>query len=923
MHFHARCFVIVLLAGATCCPSLLAQVKLPKAPERFDVEFRYSIRAGRNERIVQFTEMMKYLDRLGFKRNETEDSDLDIFNPDAERMSGTIPSANARKLLDESHIQTVLLAPAGFKPADEKDRAKVLIELNNGFPLQTQRQFRAQTKDALAPFNFEDAVGYDHRGFTLLRGVMPWQKTRALLKDLRGQPSGWFLPLIHEIERPALFNSKLPIRLIEIQPEEGAPAPVMGQAPLPPPPPDRPYVAKLSADLRRRLEQAKDAPLRVEVTLNFEPNILDPSWKAGIMLANPSTAIEGRIGNVVTLTVTAADQVNALARLAFVVSIRLPRAAETPAATPAAAGPTKEEPKENARGRGRSIAPVQAVEPLDVLKATRVDRLHARGGIGTGVRVAVIDTDFTGWERFRGNGLPLTTTYVDLTAERNSEIQPEPSSTPKGRIGHGTQCALAVRLAAPDADIALVRVVADAPYQIVTVFRYTLGDFFQPESFRVRRDELENDAGALRNEQLLANALYRKAFDDFTDDEEARERRRNAKAAIAAVSEKERLLTERANRLLKLERELTTLGGTKVVLNLVGWGSGQPLDATSALSRFLDGKMTVAKPNPVLNAAKRPQPSLWFQPAGDTRGQAWLGPFLDVDGNGIMEFLPPGAPLKPGRWTPELNFLAFRSPDQADATDLPAETRLRITIQWREPHDPEIDESEYRQPIAPLHLLLLRQRDPNGEKLPSDEMEVMARSEGAPERLLVEREFGIYEQKIELTLPAAGRYAVRVDGKQPIGIRPGGTLGFRDQEIYWELKPRLFLEVTDAPTRAKGRVVFGDYESFLGGVAVPADARSVVAVGAMHADRRPEPFSALGAGLCSDLLVKPDVMTYDQLPQLGDGTGPARGSDLSAALAAGIGACLLSAGAESADFLRYLRIPPGHIFDVPPDWIKK
>ena len=288
-----------------------------------------------------------------------------------------------------------------------------------------------------------------------------------------------------------------------------------------------------------------------------------------------------------------------------------------------------------------------------------------------------------------------------------------------------------------------------------------------------------------------------------------------------------------------------------------------------------------------------------------------------------MEFAPAGVPLKLERWSPELNFLAFRPEAGRDELDLPAGAQLRITIQWREPHDPEIAEFEYREPIAPLNLMLVRQRDPNAEKLASDEMEVMARSEGNADRLLAEPEFGIYEQAIDLTLPAAGRYALRVLGRHPIGVRPGGTFGIRDQEIRWELKPRIFLEVVDAPTRSKGRVVFGDYESFLGGVAVPADARTVVAVGAMHANRKPEGFSAIGAGLVSDLFIKPDVMTYDLLPKLGDGTGPAKGTALSAALATGMGTCLLGAGAESTNFLRYLRIPPGSIFEIPPDWIKK
>ena len=173
-----------------------------------------------------------------------------------------------------------------------------------------------------------------------------------------------------------------------------------------------------------------------------------------------------------------------------------------------------------------------------------------------------------------------------------------------------------------------------------------------------------------------------------------------------------------------------------------------------------------------------------------------------------------------------------------------------VCIQWREPHDPGIDEVEYRQPIAKLNLMLLRQRDPTGEKLPTDEMEVVARSEGDPERLFAEPNFGIYEQSIELILPAAGRYALRVEGRHPIGIRPGGSLGIRDQEIRWELKPRIFLDVVDAPTRAKGRIVFGDYESLLGGVAIPGDARSVVAVGAMRPSKQPESFSAWAPGWC-------------------------------------------------------------------------
>ncbi len=916
MNVLFRTIGLVLLFGAFAPSSLIAQVKWPKPPENYDVEFRYRIKAGRNERIVQFQEMTKFLKDLGFKREENDESDLDVFDPSAERMIGTIPSANARTLLSEPHIETVLLLPAGYKPpADLKERVKVSLMLTDRLPPSQQQLFRNQIKQVLAKIGFQDAVAYDHRGYASLRGTMPWISVPTLLKDLRTQPAGWFLPLVHEQDLPEPFKSKLPIRLIEVMPEEGAPVPTTAQETLPLPAPDQPAIAKVAADVRRVLLDPAKAmtPLRVEATLSFTPNESDTTWREDIRQMNPATAIEGLLGDVVTMTVAEGAQLNVIARLPSILSIRLPRAASgTP--TTAKEEPKKEDLKDKAAGHFRLI---DATEPFDALKETGLAQLHAQGKLGTGIRIAVIATDFSGWQRVVGKGLPKSTRYVDLTAERNLEIQPEPSPVAQGELGVGTQCALAVRVGAPDADLVLVRVSAEAPYQVITAYRYMLGDFFQPLSFRARREELDIEAGNVRAERDRANAEYRKAFDDFDDDEANRERKRAAKAAIAAVEQKEQTLSARANRLLKLEEDLLAVKGATVVLNTLAWNSAHPLDATSSLSRFLDGKMSVGRPNPAINSGKRPHPTLWVQPAGDTRGQAWLGEFHDADGNGLMEFAPFDAPLKAGRWTPELNFLALRSDMQPQLRELPAGARIRLSIQWREPHDPDISEMEYRLPIAPLNLTLFRQRDPSGEKLPSDEMELIARSEGNPQRLLAEREFGVYEHTIEVTLPASGQYALRVEGRHPLGIRPGGSLGIPDQEIRWELKPRIFVDVVDGLGRDKGRIVFGDYESFLGGVGVPADARTVVTVGAMNKDRRPQPYSQIGAGLVSDLFIKPEVMMYDEIPNF------PFGSVTAASIATGMSASLLSAGAESANFLQYLRIRPGYPFDVPPSWLRK
>jgi hypothetical protein len=921
MSITFRNLSLAILAGLAVSLCARAEVKQPKPPEKYNLEFRYRIKADRNERIRQFDLMMKYLTNLGFVETETDDSELAPLDPSAERMSGIIPwSKDLRTMILQPSIHTILLMPSDWKPpADVNERVKVLLELSSGYPVERQRQFAEQVKQVLAKFGFQEAIAYDQRGYSVLRGTMPWMYVRTLLKDLRTQPSGWFLPVTHEDDLPELFKSMLPIRIIEVQPEKDAPAPVVGQAPLPAAPPDQQYLNKITAELRRHTTENKDAPVRVEILLVYTPSEADDAWKQNIRNVS-GASIEGRLGNVVTAMLPAGERVLRVAALGGVASVRLPRVASIQVPEAAKVDPKKEQPKEKVQSR--TILQAQAVASLNVLKETKLDQLHARGKRGAGIRVAIFDTDFSGYEKYVGKELPKTTHFVDLTAERNSEIEPEPIPPHPG-IGHGTHCALAVRLAAPEADIVLVRVAADAPYQILSAYRYMLGDFHQPQSFIARREEIDLDAATIRTERLNANVQYRKAFDNFDDDEESRQAKRLAKAAVAEVERKEKFLTARIYRLLKLELDLFALKGSTVILNTLGWNQGQPLDGASALSRSLDSTMAVSRPPVVKNGIRQPRPPVWFQPATDTRGQSFIAALRDTDGNGFMEFNAPNELLRPERWTPEMNFLSFRPNGGVDTADLPEKARMRITIQWREPHDSRVAEDEYREPIVSLGLMLLRQRDPNGEKLPADEMELMARSEGLPERLHTDPNFGIYEQSMELVLPASGRYTLMVPGNKPLGIRPGGALNVNEQEVHWDLRPRIFIQVLDDATRVKGRIVFADYQSFLGGVAVPADGRSVIAVGAMHASRRPQPYSSIGAGMAADLFVKPDVMTYDALPKLGDGSGPARGSTLSAALATGMGASLLSAGVPSASFLEKLRIQPGHIFEVPEMWLRR
>jgi hypothetical protein len=348
------------------------------------------------------------------------------------------------------------------------------------------------------------------------------------------------------------------------------------------------------------------------------------------------------------------------------------------------------------------------------------------------------------------------------------------------------------------------------------------------------------------------------------------------------------------------------------------WNTGFALDGASNVSRFLDEWLTRPKTTYQRSLTRKPPPSppLWFQAAGDTRGQTWTGLYRDTDRNGVMEFASPDDDLKPGRWSRELNFLSDHT-DGKDVLDLVGGSKVRISVQWREPHDPTVPEVDYRVPVAPLRLQLVKQRDPGGEKYASDEIDLIAESEGLPSRLHIEPHFGVYEHSLELTLPADGRYAVRLEGRVPAVVRPPTVPTLQDQEVHWELRPRLFVEAAEGTSR----FAFSDYATAEGGVAVPADARSVLAVGAADANGKPRPTSAEGAGPGTELRRKPDLLAPDTFPTIAGGS--TQGSDGAAAFAAGWAASLLSSGVSPASFPDRIGVSPGGLIEVPAGRLKR
>src|SRR5262249_39645436 len=104
-------------------------------------------------------------------------------------------------------------------------------------------------------------------------------------------------------------------------------------------------------------------------------------------------------------------------------------------------------------------------DPLP-LRTSGVRKLWDMGFKGKGQRVAVVDSDFRGWEAALGKSLPATTRMIDLTRSRNADLLPDAFEGDPTQLGPGTLSAAAVHRAAPEAELTLVRVDGSAPYLV-------------------------------------------------------------------------------------------------------------------------------------------------------------------------------------------------------------------------------------------------------------------------------------------------------------------------------------------------------------------------------------------------------------------------------------------------------------------------
>lgn len=905
-----RLFWVLLVAGGVASATTPAEpprVREPARPETVEVHIRYRIRADRDERIRQFRALERHLAGLGFvdARKDDPDRELEVLDPTAERLNGTIPSARVLDILDDPRVQTILFAPPGYPyPDTGQAPVPVRVVLRSGLLPNEQQLLHAQVLGQLERLGFREALGYDTRGYTQLKGFLPYRNLSRLVRDLREEPAGWFLPDVPPERLPRPLADRNPVRWVEVMP----PASV-----VPPyePPAVPPVQARLTPDLRAVLADParRESPVRVDVlfarplegqtdalrsrlAVAFPPSprrgadgniIVGPD---GLPVMTEGATLEGAIGNLAVIRFDRPADVERFAAEPDVLSIRLPReAAETVAPIP---------------------APGRPAPAADVLRASGLQALHERGYTGRGVKVVVLGTDFTGAEALIGSALPNGTRIVDLTSELNSDVRPLPGD-PR-RAGLGTGVARTVARAVPDAELVLVRVDPGSLFQLADVLRSAGGEAGYSEAMRSRLAALARRSAELTRRKTEAVEEYRKAFGDATDDAPAAARRDRAKRLLDTVIAEQaelRLRVERFNALQKATAE--ALAGARVVINTLVWESGYPLDGLSDLARTLDRLATPLPPRvvrPVVRPADAPRPPVVWVQAASTAGPAvWGGPFIDANGDGMLEFAPPDAPLPPDNWNRGLNFLGLHVPDGTTSPELPAGTRLRFVMQWREPLDPNLPSVD--RPLFPVVLRVFRQIDPAGEKIPSDEMAEVARSAGGPYPLLLTETLVVYEQILEFVVPEAGRYALVVaKGYEPEALLPGLK---RQAEIY----PRVVIETLSAQLGGP-RVVFRSFVTPQAGVGLPADATGAVTVGVPRAGE----LTGGGTGLA--LRSKPDLYGPESVEV---GGPPLRGTGIAAGYVGGLAAALVQAGAAGPNVFCSAGFAPGQMAVVPGAWL--
>lgn len=920
MGFSSRWIGLVMLGLLALRQGAQAQVPAaPPPPERYKATLRYEIVAARDIHVERFDALLDHLERLGFvfdiPREKMDPTDRE--DPGKNTLKGILPSKSLAKVLKNSAVASLLLIPEKIDlPAEGDALVRVRLEIAGGLAPSRQLELVEQVRALLSEMGavdskdpdgkkkvrFREAFGYDHRGFTgqpftRLVGDMPRAHVETLVRDLRNFPFGWFGPEILPENLPAPLSARHPILITEVLSTAEVVRPYDFEKEVVPPE----VLSKIDQELWKKHQkrilggdkgEKDEALVRVEIFLASPPSSADPNPVGALRKAAPSLFLEGQVGQMV-VGVLDPGELGLLASLPNVLLVRLPRLPHGP------------------------IHPDVSVEDArkEMLRSTGLAALHAREKKGKGVRLAVIDRDFRGWQEMLDAGkLPAGTRMIDLTRQYDFDVRPVEGGGKPGDLGHGTLCALAAAFAAPEAEVLLVRILGLSAHELTEVGRYFQGDT-DTSTLVALRDALTLTEKDLLSRRAALLAERKVILEFFKDDRDEKvdfgylgpvfgwvfSERSWLHDRMEYHENLEKELGERFERFQALVADIVSLRGTHVALCSLNWPTGYPLGGTGPVVRWFDER-----------GVKGP---LWFQAAGNTRGQAWSGKFRDEDGNGILEFADAKTPLKPGRWTRELAFLRW---EPWGKLEKPEKAPVRVTLQWREAHDPEYflnpvaareeERDPFARPQARIDVLLLRQVDPEGKTVGADVFELVARNAAAAARLEFQPGTAVYETSFTAELDLKSHYVLRVISPANRGwrlqevegdwryypfprgnsrtTRPSFAPSLPALDKTWELEPRIFIE-TLGPEGLMGRVVFADFYTDAGTLGVPAEARGIWTVGAVEERGKKRPYSAEGPPAFSGLRMGPVLYAPDAL-QLGEaGHGGAFGTSVAASLTAG------------------------------------
>src|SRR5262249_58487718 len=126
-----------------------------------------------------------------------------------------------------------------------------------------------------------------------------------------------------------------------------------------------------------------------------------------------------------------------------------------------------------------------------------------------------------------------------------SNIEPKKLLAEDSVIGRGTQCALALALAAPQVDLTLIRIDPETLFQLQEVARYINGERFRSDSLELRREELSGDRDRLEREREQLLAERKLVLDNFGQGKAAVERRQAYFKKQAEFDQREEDITRR------------------------------------------------------------------------------------------------------------------------------------------------------------------------------------------------------------------------------------------------------------------------------------------------------------------------------------------------------------------------------------------